>query len=70
MIFNGTYHDGAIFLDENAPFTEGEKIRFEIVENGDSLPQQLTVDKIRELTERVNIRTAGWKFNREEANER
>lgn len=75
MILNGTYHNGTIVLDGEAPFAEGETIQFEIIKKSPEplpppLKRRLTAEEILEMTSKVKIDTRGWKFNREEANER
>lgn len=79
MILSGTFHNGAIVLNGEAPFAEGEKIQFEIVadqppitDDTGLLPKIHTAEEILGIvrSSNVSIDTKGWKFNREEANER
>lgn len=70
MILTGTFHDGAIVLDEPSPFAEGEKVQFHIVNAQQSQPKRHTAEELKEIFGRVHISTNGWKFNRDEANER
>lgn len=71
MILSGTYHNGTIVLEDEVPFQEGEKVQFEIVQKSPPpLKKRLTVEELDELTRKHRINTNGWKFNRDEANER
>jgi hypothetical protein len=69
MYLIGTYQDGAIIVDSPVSFQNGEKIYF-TVNSPRPERRRLTYEEVVALANRVSVHTNGWKFNREEANER
>ncbi len=75
--FEGVYRNGAVELAGVVPFFEGQKVLVVSSEGQSAVPlgesDRPLEERVAELDKYfscVRVKTRGWKFDREEANER